>query len=94
MGWAFCGKNGQTGEEMGYGVEGICAEPGCNAVIDHGLGCLCGEMHEDPETCQRYYCGEHLFFPERGRGMRCARCVDPVEDEDAEGEEEADEQES
>lgn len=62
MGWAYCGKNSDTGEEMGYCVRGICRHPGCNKEIDHGLGHLCGQMHEDGLTCNHYFCEDHLVF--------------------------------
>lgn len=74
MGWAFCGKN-DHGQETGYGVEAICDEPGCEAVIDRGLAHVCGRMHEDSETCHRYYCSEHLIMANvaPGGGL-CSRC--------------------
>jgi hypothetical protein len=49
MGWAYCGVNPDTGEEMGYGVAGQCHEHGCLAPIDHGLSYLCGDMHADDQ---------------------------------------------
>lgn len=74
MGWALCGRN-DHGQEMGYGVEATCDEPGCDAVIDRGLAHVCGTMHEDPDTCHRYYCGEHLILADVGPGGGlCARC--------------------
>lgn len=76
MGWAFCGAN-RHGQEIGYGVEATCDEPGCDAAIDRGLGYLCGSMHDDSETCARYYCAAHQVCVQR-----CARCVDADEDED------------
>jgi len=62
MGWAHCGVNPDTGEEMGYGVPGVCSQPGCNVKIDHGLSYVCGKMHEGGEHgCGRYFCTAHLF---------------------------------
>ncbi len=68
MGWAYCGLNTHTGDEMGYGVEGVCAHPECDAKIDHGLSYLCGDMHADDVSCNRYFCGKHLA------AQRCAAC--------------------
>lgn len=76
MGWAFCGTN-DHGQEMGYGVEAVCDEPGCTAVIDRGLAHVCGRMHEDSETCHKYYCSEHLFMASvRPGGGLCSRCYE------------------
>lgn len=73
MGWSFCGKNHYTGEEMGYGVEGVCAHPECSKVIDHGLARLCGDMHADGQSCNRYFCGRHLSVSPQ----RCDVCYPP-----------------
>lgn len=70
MGWAYCGLNTDTGDEMGYGVEGVCAHPECDAEIDHGLSYLCGDMHADGVSCNRYFCGKHLT----AAPQRCAAC--------------------
>jgi len=79
MGWAFCGTNNH-GQEMGYGVEATCDEPGCDEVIDRGLAHVCGRMHEDDETCHKYYCGRHLFVANVGPGGGlCSRCLDEWE---------------
>lgn len=81
MGWADCGTNPDTGDEMGYAHEGVCSEPGCETKIDHGLSYLCGEMHMDSETCSRYFCSEHLVggnFPHQ----RCRTCAALVPDEE------------
>jgi hypothetical protein len=70
MGWSYCGKNTDTGDEMGYGVDGVCAEPGCAEQIDHGLARLCGDMHADGVSCNRYFCGKHLT----AGPQRCNAC--------------------
>ena len=67
MGWGRCGIN-DHGQAMGYSVKATCDEDGCSAVIDRGLAHVCGDMHEDPETCHKYYCSDHLI------GRRCVRC--------------------
>jgi len=79
MGWAFCGTN-DHGQEMGYSVTATCDEPGCNVEIDRGLAHVCGRMHEDPDTCHKYYCAEHLFVADvaPGGGL-CKRCLDEWE---------------
>ena len=68
MGWAICGTN-RHGQEIGYGVEAECDEPGCTTTIDRGLGYLCGEMHDDEQTCAKYYWSDHR--PLIQRGTRC-----------------------
>jgi len=73
MGWAHCGPD-EDGREMGYGVEAICDEPGCSEEIDRGLGHLCGDMHRDGQSCNKYYCGTHLGY------KRCHRCADATEE--------------
>lgn len=60
MGWAYCGKD-HFGREIGYGIMATCDKRGCDAVIDRGLGYLCGKMHRDDESgCNMYFCGDHL----------------------------------
>lgn len=71
MGWAYCGEN-RHGQIIGYGVEADCDEPGCTTTIDRGLGFLCGEMHDDANTCAKYYCGPHQTLINR-----CRRCAVP-----------------
>lgn len=59
MSWAYCGTN-RHGQEIGYGVSAQCDEPGCDSEIDRGLAYLCGAMHDDGESCNRYFCSQHL----------------------------------
>jgi hypothetical protein len=55
-------RNGQQ-IEAGYGVEAVCEEAGCDAVIDRGLGCLCGtEPGGGEHSCGGYYCEKHLYM--------------------------------
>lgn len=80
MGWAFCGTNPVTGEEMGYGVAGICHHPGCGAEIDHGLSYVCGSMHGGASRgCGYYFCTKHLTFVEFEHTERtiqlCEKCL-------------------
>ena len=75
MGWARCGVN-DHGQEMGYAVEAVCDEPGCLETIDRSLAHVCGRMHEDEDTCHKYYCGTHLFAASVGAGGGlCERCL-------------------
>lgn len=78
MGWADCGKNRTTDEDMGYAHEGICHAEGCNAEIDHGLAYVCGAMHEGGEDgCGYYFCGEHLgHYLDAQREMSVQLCED------------------
>lgn len=95
MGWAF-GKNAE-GRDVGYGVEAICDEPGCEEKIDRGISYVCGGMHDGGDHgCGKYFCGKHLFYvvrPEKVKdadktGQFCndcadrARCAECWEDEE------------
>jgi hypothetical protein len=61
MGWAFCGTD-DSGREIGYGVVATCDSPGCEAVIDRGLGYVCGPMHLSSEWgCAKYFCEKHRY---------------------------------
>lgn len=73
MGWSH-GYNAE-GREVGYAVEAVCDEDGCDVKIDRGLYYCCGDMHGGGEYgCGRYFCGGHLFFaaPE---GTVCGECA-------------------
>lgn len=60
MGWATCGKNGTTGQLMGYAYPRKCHKRGCGEEIDRGLAYVCGGMHEGGELgCGYYFCEEH-----------------------------------
>ena len=78
MGWAF--RVEADGREIGYSVAATCDEDGCNAAIDRGLAYACGGNHGGgADYCDRYFCGEHLFFP----GSKCRECAgDSDEDGD------------
>jgi len=89
MGWSRCGVNNDTGEEMGYAVEGVCHHPGCEEKIDHGLAYVCGGMHENGETCGYYFCQNHLFMGKlNGETVQmCEECLNSQEeDEEDDGE--------
>ncbi len=55
------------GRPAGYMVEATCDRRGCNAEIDRGLGCICGDAphgpFDDEPGCGRYYCDRHLDAP-------------------------------
>jgi hypothetical protein len=66
MGYAYYTITRDNGEvmEAGYGVEAECEKPGCTAVIDRGLGYLCGNNPDgwrDPSEpgCGGYFCLDH-----------------------------------
>ena len=67
MGWAR-GMNSR-GEEIGYGVPGICAKPDCDTEIDKGLSYCCGGLGgvEGYFGCGGYFCPSHLFYTCRTR---------------------------
>jgi hypothetical protein len=75
MSWAYHGVNAETDQEMGYTVQAICAEPGCSAQINRGKAHLCGDEHADGESCNLYYCRQHLFYADK-HTQRCERCFD------------------
>lgn len=57
MGWAI-GYDDQWTRDIGYGVPAYCDHPGCDALIDRGLGWKC----EDEECgCGKFYCAAHLY---------------------------------
>jgi hypothetical protein len=79
MGWAH-GTN-YKGEEVGYGVEAVCAEDGCDEKIDKGLAYCCGDLEgvEGERGCGRYFCTAHLWYSgasHKWDGQRCADCAD------------------
>lgn len=73
MGWSDCGED-VDGRHIGYGHPAFCDEPECQAIIDRGLSYLCGEMHGDGISCNRYFCGQHLEGSNEGSGQRCREC--------------------
>jgi len=70
------------GREIGYAVEGVCEEHGCEAPIDLGLAYCCGGLDgvDGERGCGHYFCGAHLFYvagaPEDSSGRLCGRCAD------------------
>lgn len=82
MGWAHCGFDDE-GREIGYAVEATCDRPGCDTVIDRGLGHVCGGMHGGDEfSCGRYFCGNHLWTANLPNGecrQLCRECTAWVE---------------
>lgn len=68
MGWSL-GYDENWKRDIGYGVPAICDHPGCNAIIDRGLGHVCGgEPYGGDDGCGLYFCGKHLI------GNLCERC--------------------
>lgn len=87
MGWGYCGKNEDTGDEMGYSVEGVCFQKGCGKPITHGLANVCGGMHEgDTYGCGRYFCEPHLVYayvPHEERTVQlCEPCSEGMDEEE------------
>lgn len=63
MSWAYCGTD-SSGREIGYSIEAVCDEPGCEKEIDRGLAFACGGEHgEDEYSCERYFCEKHRGYP-------------------------------
>lgn len=75
MGWSHCGN--LDGREIGYGVPAMCDEPGCSEIINRGLAYLCGDMHGDGESCNGYFCYEHLGI------VLCRRCEEQQDEANA-----------
>lgn len=91
MGWGS-GEN-YRGEIVGYAHRGFCDEPGCDTVIDRGLGYTCGGLEgvEGERGCGRHFCERHLSYLlledederietyTRENGPLCPHCLDRVE---------------
>ena len=60
MGWGY--GVASDGREIGYSVQAKCDFPGCDIMIDRGLGWCCGSMHEsaNDDGCGKYFCSKHL----------------------------------
>lgn len=85
MSWADCG-NDCNGRPIGYIFTATCDSPDCEKIIDRGLAYACGGMHgEDEFSCEKYFCGDHLFFLgkkiEELRGPVCSECAQILEDD-------------
>jgi hypothetical protein len=81
MGWAYGEVNGR---EVGYSVEAVCDQEGCEVKIDRGLAYCCGVMHGGGEHgCGDYFCDDHLLFGGHIRpgglspgSCLCQQCMD------------------
>jgi hypothetical protein len=74
VGWAI-GYDERWKRDIGYGVPAYCDHPQCWAVIDRGLGCVCGgEPYGGEKGCGLYFCGHHLSYARPG-GQFCPRCT-------------------
>jgi hypothetical protein len=85
MGYAF-GQN-NNGREIGYGVEAICDQPGCEEEIDHGIAYCCGGVDgiqnagmDGEPYCGGFFCGKHLYA-----GGVCEKCLRKCPDCHGEG---------
>ena len=83
MGWGDCGQDSQ-GRPIGYYFEATCDEPGCERKIDRGLSYACGGMHGENEyDCEKYFCGEHLYFTDLDNVLQlCKECSARVDYEE------------
>lgn len=89
MGWGH-GYN-SAGEEIGYLVEAVCSEPGCDEKIDRGLAYTCGGLQGHDTAgglpCGGAFCGTHLYYiireddePEAPvHDAVCKRCLERIE---------------
>jgi hypothetical protein len=78
MGYAL--GTGRDGQDIGYGVDDVCNEPGCEVEIDRGMAYACGGDHFNEECCGGFFCYEHLLM---GHGPQmCRRCAERHPDED------------
>lgn len=59
MGWANCGEDSK-GRSIGYAHQATCDHTGCEKRIDRGLSYACGGMHGEDNSCEGYFCPEHL----------------------------------
>lgn len=75
MGWSL-GWDNNWNRDVGYGVPAQCDQPRCKALIDRGLGYVCGNQPYGGEGgCGLYFCGKH----QRDFAQRCERCVNGEE---------------
>lgn len=78
MGWAHCGTDSK-GRNIGYAISATCDHAGCKKRIDRGLGYACGGEHGEGETCEGYFCGDHLvhgYVPSQERHVQvCTSCA-------------------
>lgn len=73
MGWSL-GFDTNWKRYIGYGVPAYCDQPGCNKLIDRGLGCVCGaNPYGGEDGCGLFFCGEHIF------PFICERCFNGEE---------------
>lgn len=64
MSWDNCGTDSK-GREIGYCIDAICDHPDCNKEINRGVAYACRGMHGESEfDCEKYFCDEHLYFPD------------------------------
>jgi len=64
MGWGHGGTDSR-GREIGYSISATCDHPGCTEEIHRGLEYACGGIHgEDVNSCEGYFCYQHLGYPE------------------------------
>lgn len=68
MGWGYAGLS--EGRQIGYEILSTCDTRGCDEVVDHGLGYICGDMHHDlfsdEAGCGGYFCEKHHGYTTRG----------------------------
>lgn len=72
-----------AGRPCGYAVEATCDHPGCEAVIDRGLGYLCGTtetIHGGGPGCGGYFCETHLRWSRKMNDGRYASLCDACKD--------------
>lgn len=71
MSWSI-GYDSNWKRDIGYAVPSICDHPGCNEVIDRGLGCVCGaESYGGDRGCGLFFCESH----HKSAGIQlCDRC--------------------
>lgn len=79
MGWSL-GYDDNWRRDVGYGVPAYCDHPGCDKMIDRGLGYVCGgEPFGGEHGCGLHFCGEHLWHRKpRGHDRfvpNCKRCM-------------------
>ena len=76
MGWSY-GHNAE-GREVGYSVDAVCDEEGCDAKIDRGVANCCGGMHDGGDHgCGGYFCSDHLWLSAPQR--TCLPCAGEYE---------------
>ena len=67
------------GKGVGYNVDAVCEQPGCNIKIHRGLAYSCGdEIGSGYGFCNGFFCEKHLYMLGFGNAPVCQNCANDV----------------